>query len=989
MDNTHSITEYTKTLAELTNTNLEILNALNNAFYTKSDHVTVNIGGNKLTIPSFLSLESKITDLTESFKHLVDCPINGVAEFNFDGNTQSIEMIGFNNEPNLVDISKTIPAGGLTNYSSRFDDIFKDMVTPSVFINFDLSSLPEHINEILIKKIIIKNPVLVKTLELDSKSQSIVTYADMVKYIYNYTEDKDYIEYDTRKTLPIKNNDYFGEYDIIEIIDNYTDVNFVQWYEVKISNQLTYKFNNNTIEYNLAIGDQLMSYDNKAKYTITNIDTLRNVLTLRVDNGFSEILDVSSNTKSKLKFFNDTYTNTKFKKVEVTLEEDQYVVLFIAPINSKINTRAQWSDGISINTYKLTDSNGTPYNEYYKTNVKNIGDTLLNICQYTDVIVTNMIESDLNTLTKSKPSIKESDLEVLQINKHLNDTKSLDNISKLNIQKTQIQNDLSNCQTQIDNINNLLAKTNFSDSSSTSRETYVTQLDKLLTQKRSLNKSYITIVNEIKNSADNAVIPIEKSKFRIRGFFDVDNYINTIKQNLTFSGIESVGLEVEYRYKNINKNITTATTIGESFLYSSWTRLNTLKRNRLASWVDGKISYSYETVGSTEDKPCFNQIDIPISQGEQVDIRIKVIYNAGQPYISMMSSWSDIITIKFPDSLITSMDVYDIVVKNNDDIQDASFKNILIESGMYDHADDKIVDQTVTFFHKPEHVSSGFFTPERRIIPLSEKLKDIDTEIQSIKQDLGDDVEDTIKVIISDGDDTIVVKAGEEVNYILDDFSTVDESKKETINIGEGGSQVPAIFANQVLTIQISNSGRVPVKLWSMFPGSSGSNIDGVATKFTYDDFSSAQMQKSPEDNTLTQVKGQYLYVRAKDPYTGVLYGEGNNKVLHEENGDTTNKHLYTYLTSTAISNIRVDGDSYNSKLVIKPGESKLFYLTAKYNLDTTTKTKQNTFAFDIRPSLYSDPLNFSIKITANYENTVSTKIAKKRTKNIYNPVVK
>ena len=994
----HSITEYVERMAELTNTNLEILKSLNDAFYTKSDHLTIEIGGETLTIPSFLSLESKITDLTESFNHLVDCPLNGQAEFNFGGNTQSIEMIGFNNEPGRLNILDTIPAGGLTNYESRFDDIFKDMVTPSVFVNFNLSSIPEHITEVLVKKVIIKNNELVKFLGLVENNSNIISYSDFAKIIYTYTLDKDYIEYDTRKILPVKNNDCFGTYKIKKIINNYVNSDFVQFYDVEIENKLVYTFNNNTIEYNLKVGDKLLSNDNKAKYTITNINSLKKILTIKVDTGFSEILDNSSSKQSTLKFYNDSFSDVKFKKLEVTLEEDQYIIIFIAPINSKINTRSQWSDGIAMDVFSLKDISGTSYNNYYKSNVKNIGDTLLNICQFTDVIVTNMNNSDVDMLTTTKPEISTNNLEVVQINKHLNDTKMLDGIAKLNVQKTQIKNDLSNCQNQIDSISTLLSSTNFSDSASTNRETYTNQLDKLFAKKRTLNKSYVTVVNEIKSSADTSVIPIEKSKFRIRGFFDTDSYINSLT-GLNFDGLEAIKIEVEYRYKNTNKSSTTASTIGDTFLYSSWNRLTTIYRSRIAQWnsesdnENGKIVYLYESVGAAEDKPCFNQIDIPISQGEQVDIRLKVIYNAGYPFITMQSPWSDIKTITFPDELITDMNIYDMVKDNMEDIQDASFKNALIEAGIYDHADDKVIDQTITYFHKPEHVSSGFYTPERRIIPLSEKLKDIDTTLQSIKLDMGEDIEDVIKVVVSDGADSKVMRVGEDMNFLLDDYKSVVLTDSNTI--GE------LKLAVQSLNIQISNDGRVPVKLWSLFPGDNVSSIEGYQTRSNPADFAAASIYSRAEPIN-TQRRSQYFYVRCKDEYVGGIYPVGSNQLPPDDGSaaDIKTTGMYTYLDLSSIDSICVNGSAKNSRMIINPGEAKSFNITCEYYLEAIAtdededgnninKTKTNTFAFDIRPSLYSDPLTFTINIQANYENTVTNKISRKKEKNIYRPVIK
>jgi hypothetical protein len=51
-----SITEHVIKLQELTQKNLDILQALNDSFFTNQNHLSVNVGGNQYAIPSFISL---------------------------------------------------------------------------------------------------------------------------------------------------------------------------------------------------------------------------------------------------------------------------------------------------------------------------------------------------------------------------------------------------------------------------------------------------------------------------------------------------------------------------------------------------------------------------------------------------------------------------------------------------------------------------------------------------------------------------------------------------------------------------------------------------------------------------------------------------------------------------------------------------------------------------------------------------------------------
>ena len=66
-----NVTEYLEKLQKLTQTNCEILQAINDSFFTKSSYLTASVDNNNYVIPSFISLENKINALTENFNNLV------------------------------------------------------------------------------------------------------------------------------------------------------------------------------------------------------------------------------------------------------------------------------------------------------------------------------------------------------------------------------------------------------------------------------------------------------------------------------------------------------------------------------------------------------------------------------------------------------------------------------------------------------------------------------------------------------------------------------------------------------------------------------------------------------------------------------------------------------------------------------------------------------------------------------------------------------
>ena len=86
-----------------------------------------------------------------------------------------------------------------------------------------------------------------------------------------------------------------------------------------------------------------------------------------VDNKISDL--------SKIKFYSSIdFDNDKY--VNVPLEEDQYVAIFISPLNDRMNIRAPWGTGVMLNSFLLKNSNDETFDDYYKKYISNIGDIL-------------------------------------------------------------------------------------------------------------------------------------------------------------------------------------------------------------------------------------------------------------------------------------------------------------------------------------------------------------------------------------------------------------------------------------------------------------------------------------------------------------------------------------------------------------------------------------------------------------------------------------
>lgn len=1093
-----NLTEYLTQIQELTKKNFELLKALNNAFYTKSEHLSVTIDDTQYVIPSFLSLENKINTLEDNFENLVNAPKTGEAVFNFNGNTQAIEVKGFTNVPQTAFSGlKMSDVANITNFSVKKNEIFKDFLTPTPYVKINLSSLPDDIHQLNVKKIAVSNEQLIYLLKTvanwvtgDSTkgtSDSIccpISYADVVKKLYNFSDQKDYVEYDKTYTLPIRYELGSGEYRIEKINDNWTDENFLEHYSLTLD-KTTYVIADETIERNLQAGDYLVTNDDKAKLVIESINTSTKNVKVKVENGaYTDLCTISDgNVKlSTLKFY-ALGSIAKEKYLEIPLEEDRYVLIFLAPIQRNSLVQSAWKDGLFFDVYRLINENGEAYENYYNQAITNIGDKLFGIVSMIEKDFVNVGEDEFKTLTESKPVLDTNALKVTLINKHMSNSETVQEIYNLYKQKQDYKAELNNVQSQIDEINELLNSLSFEDSS-TNRTIYTQQLSALNSKKKEIISSISNAIQQIYTASVDTDTPVENPKYHIRGFFDYESYI----KNIGMQGKHDViKIDVQYRYKNANKATGNAETIGNN-IYSDWNIMQSETNVHIPKYNGGNYTYKLEENTSNKNVPSFNQFDIPISQGETVDVRFRVVYAVGYPFVYCASDWSDITNIEFPVELRKNITVLDILKENNSDTQKEVFRGYLDKEGITSHIADKLVDQNVTFFHGPDKIASGFYTDERRVIPLRDKLQSMTDDITTLRDEVYGTSSENLLLTLSDGESEIIVTPYANNNFVLKDFSSADKTNGY-------------VTANLTLNIQ-NNSKTSNVKLFSMFPGSYQSVLNERSTsKFLYIDYfmngnnqesaektldayiktitgscgaiglesidqymlgskRSINLTKLPTEVTkvssvngavitnsscgsvgidndtiqvtdfsnsyisdsicvpiyvdhrfngsgntgvealrnpnyfVPQVLNQWIYFRLTDPYNGKIY----YSQLFDENTQKTDnllfgacyqeqitaglaelidaKNLGAYLGMSVYPHVndlkdicitQNDGANYKT---IHPGEALQVNFTVKYALSSTTTEVNKTICFDIRNSLYTDPLSFKFVLTAKYANT-------------------
>lgn len=1032
--NTNSISECLAQVVNLTKKNLAILKAVNEAFYTKRNHLAVIVDDETYVIPSFISLESRIETLEQNLQNIVDAPLTGEAFTYFNGTTQKIELSGYHTAPNSVELNKVERFGVETN------NIFKDFMTPNPYVKIGISSIPNHIKHVMVHKVTIHE----QATDLQSMIDSItvngqIDFADMEKILYGFNEGEDYVEYDTVKRLPIRKGVAQGEYEIKDIIDNYQDSNFDEFYELELTGDLVYYINNGTIQRDIKVGDTLVTYNDKVIMEITDLNAIKRTITVKILQGaYADLQDKTSNNPDlyKLKYFKDAQDTELSKYINVPLEEDQYVIIFVAPINDTTNTRAPWGKGIFIDTndpgfQTEIDGESVTFREYYNKFVNNVGDALVSITSMMDddQQVSRLTKSQFDIIRKLKPVINKDIISVTQINKHLDDSKSIQAIRKLYDQKNKYKDELNTIQQNIDQINKSLSELAFDDSSNV-RTVYETQLSEYNIRKSEITTAMDKILNEISISANNSETPIENAKYRIRGFIPVN--LQDISSNIP-DFVDVIKLDVEYRYKNKSNFTGNAKVYGDGeYIFSDWNKMSSIYRKRVVGYEKGHYIYQWEELNDNTNNPSFNQIDIPITQGEVVDIRVRFVYNAGYPFVELRSDWSNIYTQTFPVEYLKNVDILDIISENNDEIKTRHFEKILNEKGIITHVDDSILDQNIRYLHKAEHISSGFLTEERRIIPLDTKLIDFNRDIEELKSEVYGANSTNLIITLSDDNNVVQLKPN-----IFNKFHTrgymnsVNDSSIIKFNNMDNEERFVALSQ---LTLNLYNNGSYDMKLHSIFPGSYGTELNPTDnTIFPITDYVSEDekvfmlLDRTSTDSStpvVPQGYNQFIYFRriltdiAGNPSMYIANGTINQLIVSDdgyENNVPKNKLLgsslnvfegysdadlitiaakmdeqtgagrfacmYPYIGNESLITLPTN-DTF---IVLAPGESISIPINFVYWFNTDSndtslvhasearlRMVSRMMAFDIRTSLYQDPITYKFIVDASYSDMES-----------------
>jgi len=892
----NSIKEYYTKLQGLYVQCYDMLKAMNQSLSTKSTEITVNVTAldgttSKFRIPSYLYLESKIEELSNNLDQIYSIPNSGSAWLTTSQDTYKVVLEKNGIAPVTPSLSMSSLVAGYTD-----NNFLKDLVSPKTYIKISIDNLPYNASSIYMKKVVLHDTDLYDTLsQMDLKS-----YSDFKAAVYNYKKGTDYDEYDNTIDLPIKTNKFDSKFSIINIPSQEEIGTANPWTE-KTSSKLSYKLYLDTIEYTnnedsaisyvLKVGDVLAMKGTNATWIVKSVNTDDMSVIIEENVGHVALQDISEDTSMSFIIYNESYN--EYKYVNVPLEENPYIIIFLSIIGNGI--RSQWSSPLLLNLnnvyvrdeygnyIKDNYGNNLSYIEYYNKYCTNIGDLILGITETAYPQVSNFTTQELRTIQEGEEvqsavsdTFDENEvLQVVPINKHLIDDVTTDDIKTLHEAKNNLSQQLQAVQLSINEAYNKLTTTDFSTDNSTTQEMLKRQIDEYYTTKNSLQKQLNNVIDNINVKATDLNVTGNSVKYRIRGITNIDTLSQLLKDSVN-DKVEIIGIDVEYKYKSTTKD-TTSVTIVNSSTFTDWNKLSTIDRQRKLVFSSSGYGVEFVDYGSTDNIVKWNQIDIPIQQGEDVTIRLRYKVNIGQPFMSIYTPWSDEKTVLFPSQYREDIDLSDILTQNNDDTVTAAFTKTLMDDGYTEHIQDKITSNDQKFFHMPESIYSGFNTSENKMISLKDKLYSMNSEVENWKTLLDSESNAKYEVYLN-YDNTSVLLSNSTIN---------------NVNI-YNNTELKDIFVKKNMNIVIKNTGNTRLNLYSIFPG----NTDLELINSSIDTYKEniVNYERIPlvvNNNISAQHLGQWIYFRENSPWTkSKIYLSSSSQNTRDEEKIKTKQSL-------------------------------------------------------------------------------------------------
>ena len=781
MNTNNSISSTITKLLEINVNSLKTFERINEAITTSEKNVPLEIlnsDGTTTTVyvPSFGFMKKELDRLDTNLK-----AISGLGT----GNTNI--RLADGSYQKLITSSLKTPATDITSinrpttFNTKNNYFFEDFLNPLLVTRFDVTGqIPNDTENVLVKRLIFDSgdQVAVDYFNENFRNKNDISYTAAVAGLDNskiiYTVDEE------TRLMPHRNSRYFGKFDVTAISNSRREVivaGVTKKRAIKLYtlDQLTYSDSNKDLNNTevLSVGDELMvnSIYRNTRYKITKVDGSTRQIELELVEGF-EVINIGVNTLGIYKNVGNTL------EVEINVGFNERILTFIKAIDPDSKMLAeQWSPGVGFysNDLEITREDGSieRLSTYYKDEVADFG-------RHIQALTYDSIPPAALGITPDAPLLLVDNFKVVQINKHLTDSDSAVKIKKLVSDKSSVEETIKKLDDTISKKRSSIATKIYKSNIESDKDN--NELDSLINKRSSEATLYSSIVNQIQSLSIDTNVGKVTPKYRVRGFWAIPAakvVAGTMDQNVVQFAIQYRYISTSGKSPQVNPFKFIEDFRETTAVFSNWNETKTNVRDRAKNEF-GKFKWQDSLIEDAQ-KVNFNQLDIAVSSGESVEIRVKSVSEAGYPANPIYSDWSEPVTIAFPPGEIDTTDIDSLIQQNISEVTKVKLTEELNARGVFTHVDGSFTSNENYYAHSATDLASGFLSAEQKPVSVYDKLAELQLQITTLQEQIVNAKgELLVKLIHEDGTVTNINKDTRNqifAGYYVDDVADLTVKK--------------------------------------------------------------------------------------------------------------------------------------------------------------------------------------------------------------------
>jgi hypothetical protein len=864
---------FPKVAEQIINYNKNIIDILTNlSKITETQNTTIDFtvadenGASKTyTMPSLLGIQKELQRLESNIKSLysIDGP-GSLIRTEGSNNFKKIITIDLNREPQDLGIISSV-----VKFKQSPNWFFDSLLNPLLSVEFDLSGIEDNVRKMLSRRYIVdfaKNTDGTITplgqSALNSFNDNFVGKATGAGSLNNFLN-----WHTTTPGVVDPNNPRYDEqmFDCEPntlLYDGLFNVNAFDEDKINrklfvVLDKLEYRDIQNNSQRTLAIGDELIvntlgqNIKAASRYRIIEINTSASSPRLRLERieGFDPITVGIGTLK--------LYSPVAFaKRVRISIGYDERNVIFLKPVSAETNIVAKnWSSGTAFYTNDLlledaSVANGTSLQQFYIDYVYDYGTVLKDLVAKK---IPNALAGQPNSVTLNSDNFK-----VVQINQHLTDTPDANLIKQKHNIQLNIKSEIEQIQNAISDRGKKLKISKFKSISE--KKKFDIDLDDLQLKRESKAKQLSTIAQEIINISNNPNSKVEP-KFRLRGFWSIPEAVATRGTKPQ----EIVQFKVQYKYVSKDGKETPVETFqvdntNNKAAFSNWETYTTDARKRVFDAKTGEYSWQIENVADA-DTPNINQIDISIQQNESIQFRVAAISEVGWPDSPVISEYSEILTIEFPDDLnnvYQENDINAILQSATKEELKVSMSNELSAKGLDDHLSEQLTIDGKFYSHDSDSILSGFKDENGASLDLYEYLQTLQNRIKSL-EDRINRVKGELEIIVFRNNQEFTITNGSETVFNIECEDYLESFTAQGIPTGRVYEN--NIYVIKDFVVRIKNKSTSPLGLLSNRTYLQNSSVYNTSVPQSFWVNEKDELMTSDiSGSTKTQINNQFIW---------------------------------------------------------------------------------------------------------------------------------